>query len=330
MLLSKLKCLNPTQITHPFSKSRLGFCNSLSITQQQQKQDDEETIKEFTSILNGENFISEIESFLKPLNPNLVQTIILRNRTCQARLLFHFLDKSSTLKSQNLESYLLVSNRCVESTSDPSDLTWARRTLRDMVCTNKPPDILDAMKSFGLSSSLFTRLIYTYTYRRMFDEAVYLLLNYKNGDCFPDLDCLNILMERLLNVDFNCILYNNVINGYIKIGETEDAKTVLLEMKEKDCSPDLVTYNVIIGGFLEQGEADEVFNLKNEMVATGIKVDVETFVCIIKGLFKLGECKDAIKLLGGMKDDGVLPMLIATILLHVIFVRQKELRKFGI
>ncbi|GJZ46729.1 pentatricopeptide repeat-containing protein [Tanacetum coccineum] len=78
-------------------------------------------------------------------------------------------------------------------------------------------------------------------------------------------------------------------------------------MKEKDCSPDLVTYNLIIGGLLEQGEVDEVFNLKNEMVATGIKVDVETFICIIKGLCKLGEFKDAIKLLGGMKDDGVLP-----------------------
>ncbi|GJY04189.1 putative pentatricopeptide repeat-containing protein [Tanacetum coccineum] len=74
-------------------------------------------------------------------------------------------------------------------------------------------------------------------------------------------------------------------------------------MKEKDCSPDLVTYNLIIGGLLEQGEVDEVFNLKNEMVATGIKVDVETFICIIKGLCKLGEFKDVIKILG---DDSIL------------------------
>ncbi|GKC28738.1 pentatricopeptide repeat-containing protein [Tanacetum coccineum] len=124
---------------------------------------------------------------------------------------------------------------------------------------------------------------------------------------YNEMDLFWMVCERMIeaNMTFNCILYNNVIDGYFKIGKTEEAKRVFLEMKEKDCSPDLVTYNLIIGGLLEQGEVDE-------------------------GLCKLGEFKDAIKLLGGMKDDGVLSDANCYYPIIRDLVRQKELRKFGI
>ncbi|GJZ46730.1 pentatricopeptide repeat-containing protein [Tanacetum coccineum] len=224
--------------------------------------------------------------------------------------------------SQNIYSYLILS----KIFADSNELNFARKVLAMMAKSLKPvSDVVDAMTSVGVSTIMFTLVVNAFKNVHFLDKAVYVLLNYKNGDCFPDSVCLNLLMKDLLkndkmdlywkvydrlseaNVTLDFNLYNNVIDGYCKSGKTEDAKRVFFEMKEKDPGPSLVTYNLIIGGFLEQGEVDEALQLKNEMVATGIKVDAVTFICIIKGLCKLGEYKEAIKLLESMKDDGVLP-----------------------
>ncbi|PWA90403.1 tetratricopeptide-like helical domain-containing protein [Artemisia annua] len=326
MLLSRLIRPKPYQITQPFSQSRLGFCNHAKIIQQQQQDDDEETIKKITSILNNEVWKppESYPNLYKKLNPNVVQSVIVQNHACSPQRLHNlFVWSSEQMRaSQNINSYIILS----KIFADSNELNFARKVLAMMAKSLMPvSDVVDAMTSVGVSTIMFTLVVNAFKKIHFLDKAVYVLLNYKNGDCFPDSVCLNLLMKDLLkydkldlfwrvyerlgeaNVTLDFNLYNNVIDGYIKSGKMEDAKRVFFEMKEKDPSPSLVTYNLIIGGFLEQGEVDEALKLKNEMVTIGIKVDVVTFICIINGLCKLGEYKEAIKLLEGMKDDGVLP-----------------------
>nr|GEY99028.1 hypothetical protein [Tanacetum cinerariifolium]GEZ13867.1 hypothetical protein [Tanacetum cinerariifolium] len=166
--------------------------------------------------------------------------------------------------SQNIDSYLILS----KNFADSNELNFARKVLAMMAKSLKPvSDVVDAMKSVGVSTIMFTLVVDAFKNVHFLDKAVYVLLNYKNGDCFPDSVCLNLLMKDLLKND-KMLLYWKV--------------------------------------YERLSEVDEALQLKNEMVATGIKVDAVTFICIIKGLCKLGEHKEAIKLLESMKDDGVL------------------------
>ncbi|XP_021978635.1 pentatricopeptide repeat-containing protein At5g64320, mitochondrial-like [Helianthus annuus] len=184
-----------------------------------------------------------------------------------------------------------------------SGLSFALRKASDildqMIDTHKPfslSDVVDAVASV-----------------RMFDEAVCLLLSFKNADMFPNSVCLNSMMNDLLrnnkmdlfwkvnerlveaNMTRDVYTYSHVIMAYCKSGKMDetkrrfqDAKLLLEDMLNAGLYPDSFTYTALIDGFLKQGEVDEVFKMKNEMVAKGIKVNLVTFNCIIDGLCKLG------------------------------------------
>ncbi|KAJ0895916.1 putative tetratricopeptide-like helical domain superfamily [Helianthus annuus] len=109
----------------------------------------------------------------------------------------------------------------------------------------------------------------------MSDEAVCLLLSFKNADMFPNSVCLNSLMRDLLrnnkidlfwivnerlveaNVTRDVYTYSHVITAYCKSGKMDEAKRVFSEMEENNCNPNLVTYNLLIGGLCRHGLVDK-------------------------------------------------------------------------
>ncbi|PWA58598.1 tetratricopeptide-like helical domain-containing protein [Artemisia annua] len=330
MLPSKLLTpLNPIiklHKKHPFPNPRFGFCK---LTQTHKQQEDQETINEITSILNNNNqdyndFISRIKSFQNPLNPNLIQSILAKNQSCDPKKLLHFFNWSVHEKGivPNLVSFLILAMSFVSF----NRLRYASNVLDQMIETRKPvSDVVEAVRGVGLSSLGFTQLVYAYKSKCMLDEAVFLLLSYGDKSCFVNSVCFNSLLSDLLkggkmelfwkvcerlsecDVKRDVYTYSNVIKGYCMSGRMEDAKRVFLEMEEDGCSPNLVTYNLLIGGLCQYGLVDEAIGYKKAMVEKGVVPDAYSYSVIIDELCKRNRFSDAKLVLDGMNKAGLRP-----------------------
>ncbi|KAG6773314.1 hypothetical protein POTOM_020580 [Populus tomentosa] len=133
-------------------------------------------------------------------------------------------------------------------------------------------------------------------------------------------------------------------NGYCKSRSKDDAKSLLVEMSEKEltadtvtkqgpcsvgrpreppklfnvmCSygllPDLITYSILLDGLFKNGrmfisgEHEFAKELFSKLSADGIRPTVRTYNVMIKGLPKEGLSDEAYELFRKMEDDGFLP-----------------------
>ncbi|KAJ6918394.1 hypothetical protein NC651_012591 [Populus alba x Populus x berolinensis] len=136
--------------------------------------------------------------------------------------------------------------------------------------------------------------------------------------------------------------YNILINGYCKSRRKDDAKSLLVEMSEKEltadtvtkrglckagrpreppklfnvmCSygllPDLITYSILLDGLFKthviSGEHEVAKELFSKLSADGIRPTVRTYNVMIKGLPKEGLSDEAYELFRKMEDDGLFP-----------------------
>jgi len=78
--------------------------------------------------------------------------------------------------------------------------------------------------------------------------------------------------------------YNVLINGYCKSRSKDDAKSLLVEMSEKELTADTVTKQ----GLCPVGRPREPPKLFNVMCSYGLLPDLITYSILLDGLFKNG------------------------------------------
>ncbi|OAY64315.1 pentatricopeptide repeat-containing protein At2g06000-like [Ananas comosus] len=83
-------------------------------------------------------------------------------------------------------------------------------------------------------------------------------------------------------------VYNPIIDGLCKVGNVDEANSIMLEMERKKCFPDKYTYTILIIGHCMKGRISEAIAIFEKMVATGCAHDGVTISCLVTCLLKAG------------------------------------------
>nr|CAD1826131.1 unnamed protein product [Ananas comosus var. bracteatus] len=83
-------------------------------------------------------------------------------------------------------------------------------------------------------------------------------------------------------------VYNPIIDGLCKVGNVDEANSIMLEMERKKCFPDKYTYTILIIGHCMKGRISEAIAIFEKMVATACAHDGVTISCLVTCLLKAG------------------------------------------
>ncbi|MQL96915.1 hypothetical protein Taro_029593 [Colocasia esculenta] len=218
---------------------------------------------------------------------------------------------------------LLKSGSCFK----PSLISY--NTIFDGLCDEGSLDdaltLMKEMKDKGISPDIITynTLVKGICRRGNASMALNVLkeMAAKGSSCKPNkvtyctiLDCLFKegymddglkLMEGMndAGIPSDLIMYNTLIDGLCRKGDTNLALEVLKKMRVKKncCKPDVVTYSIIINRLCEEGSLDGALRLIGEMDACCIWPDVVMYTSMIKGLCRRGNSSMALELLKKME-----------------------------
>ncbi|KAI3437227.1 uncharacterized protein J3R85_005672 [Psidium guajava] len=125
----------------------------------------------------------------------------------------------------------------------------------------------------------------------------------------------------------NVVLYNTLIDGYVKIGNVDKAHALFKELIQKGFLPTVQTFGSMIRGFCNAGNFDLVDKLITEMEKRGL--DVSLYICnmIIDGLYKHGRAVEAVKMVENMVQSGCEPDTVTYNILITALCKDQRLRE---
>lgn len=121
-------------------------------------------------------------------------------------------------------------------------------------------------------------------------------------------ELLNVLVFMLQNeCRPDVVSLNTIINGFCKMGRTEEALKVLNDMMiGKFCAPDSVTFTTVIFGLLNEGRVEDSMDLLHrEMPEKGFRPNIVTYNAVLKGLFQQERADEAMTIFQEMESGGV-------------------------
>ncbi|EOY08249.1 Pentatricopeptide (PPR) repeat-containing protein, putative [Theobroma cacao] len=173
---------------------------------------------------------------------------------------------------------------------------------------------------------LFRFVIDSFCRARKLNDAVFAFETMKKLiDGRPSVVIYNVLINGYLkNGDFDKALgfyermerdrvkpdvytFNTLINGYCRNGKFESGLELFREMKEKGCSPNVVTFNTLIRGFFRERKVDEAVKMAYEMIQLGCDFSSVTCEILVNGLCKEGRLLEACDLVIDFSRRMLLP-----------------------
>lgn len=117
------------------------------------------------------------------------------------------------------------------------------------------------------------------------------------------------LNQKIKNAAFmpNLFLYNARISGFCWTQRMEEAYTYLDLMQSEGLRPNEVTFTILMDGHLRIGETDLAVGLFNRMNASGCFPDRVVYDTLIKGFCKVGRLQDALSVSHMMQKRGFSP-----------------------
>lgn len=98
-----------------------------------------------------------------------------------------------------------------------------------------------------------------------------------------------------------------IMNAWCSTGLIDEAKAVLLRMKEYDLQPDVMAYSILVKGYSRQGRPEEGEAFLNIMIDENLKPNVITYTTVISGYCSLAQMDDAMRVLQEMRSRSVFP-----------------------
>nr|XP_025669889.1 pentatricopeptide repeat-containing protein At1g62910-like [Arachis hypogaea] len=138
-----------------------------------------------------------------------------------------------------------------------------------------------------------------------FDEVMYETLI--NGLCKSGET--RVALQRLWKMEgqfvkANLVMYNIVVDGLCKGGLLNDALDLYFNMLGRGISPDIVTYTSIIYGFCHINRVDEAMNLRKDMFLKNIVPNIVTYNSLVDSLCKAGRISSAREIVNEMHYCG--------------------------
>ncbi|XP_071937318.1 uncharacterized protein [Coffea arabica] len=134
----------------------------------------------------------------------------------------------------------------------------------------------------------------------------------RSGKCDKAWELLHMVMR--LGGELNAAPYNALLTGLGKENDFRRMNLLMIEMKEKDISPDVKTFGILINHLCKCHRVDEALETFKKMRGgnEGDEVCVvpDVVVCntIIHGLCKVGRQEEGLKFMGNMKlEHGCMP-----------------------
>ncbi|XP_071693014.1 uncharacterized protein [Rutidosis leptorrhynchoides] len=124
-----------------------------------------------------------------------------------------------------------------------------------------------------------------------------LCLNGNTDSAFQLLKVSNSLVDVLA--------YSNVIHGFVKESNLEDAENVFLEMKLLGINPDAYCYGALIEGYCKKGDIHKAIELHCEMTSKGIKTNCVIISSIMQCLCHHGMFSDVVDQFVSAMEDGI-------------------------
>ncbi|PSS17865.1 Pentatricopeptide repeat-containing protein [Actinidia chinensis var. chinensis] len=101
--------------------------------------------------------------------------------------------------------------------------------------------------------------------------------------------------------------YRILMNGWGRIGESDEARKVFDEMLERGCSVDLLAYNTMLLSLCKGGNVDEAYRLFREMRPKGLKPDAFTYSIFIRASSHANDIHSAFRVLDRMRRYDLVP-----------------------
>lgn len=105
----------------------------------------------------------------------------------------------------------------------------------------------------------------------------------------------------------DAFIVSSLIDMYSKFGEVENARKVFSDLAEQD----LVVFNAMISGYAYNSQSDEALSLVKDMKLLGIKPDIITWNALIAGFSHMGNQEKVSEILEMMCLDGHKPDVVS-------------------
>ncbi|KAM0949275.1 putative tetratricopeptide-like helical domain superfamily [Dioscorea sansibarensis] len=181
--------------------------------------------------------------------------------------------------------------------------------------------------------------------KQMMAEAQWYLDNLSNSDQPIDIILYNTvidgyvkagdvhgavgLYEQLITKGMTptIVTYNSLINGFCRVGQLQVAEGFFRTCELHGLVPTAVTYTTLMDAFCRAGSVDATLKLFDEMVCKAIRPNVVTYSVVMKGLCCQGKLERAMAILECMSSNGIVADQIAynTIIQGFCEVRKKKM-----
>ncbi|GAA0147028.1 hypothetical protein LIER_06829 [Lithospermum erythrorhizon] len=186
--------------------------------------------------------------------------------------------------------------------------------LDDKIVQMTPTDFCYVVKSLGQSS--WPRALEVYEWlnlrhwyspnARMLATIVAVL-----GKANQEALAVEIFSRAEPSVGNTVQVYNAMMGVYARYGQFSKVQELLALMKERDCTPDLVSFNTLINARLRSGpmSANMGTELLNEVRRSGVRPDMITYNTLISACSRESKLEEALKLFADMQASKCQPDL---------------------
>uniref|UniRef100_A0A1D1YJV0 Pentatricopeptide repeat-containing protein At3g14580, mitochondrial n=1 Tax=Anthurium amnicola TaxID=1678845 RepID=A0A1D1YJV0_9ARAE len=200
-----------------------------------------------------------------------------------------------------------------------------------------------------VSDDFFFKLIKTYgNVANHPEQAIRTLLRMPEFHCWPTVKTFNFVLNLLvcskqfdvipevylsaprLGVALDTCCFNILIKGLCNCGKLDAAFSVLHEIHNQGCKPNVKTYSTLMHSLCKNDRVEDAFDLYEKMEADGCYPDTVTFNILISGLCRQGKIFEGMEFLKKMKLKGCYPnsgtyqVLLCGFLSSEQFVKAKE------
>ncbi|KAH0467870.1 hypothetical protein IEQ34_002903 [Dendrobium chrysotoxum] len=125
----------------------------------------------------------------------------------------------------------------------------------------------------------------------------------KAGDFNGAIELYYLMLKQGLTP--TVVTWNSLLLGLCKTGRLHAARDFLRYFESNGVAPTAVTYTTLMDAFGKSGYFDVMLELLDEMIGKAITPNVVTYSVVMKGLCRNGRLNEAVKLLKGMNEIGL-------------------------